>query len=281
MEEPHHVKRSVRMDYSLTYRGNEELDDILETQLGTLHQEQHKVERNKCQEIEEARREAEQFETLKEIINNRSVDAVDLYNSFCKQSTSGDDNEQGPYRSKEVSKTLKRIQKERDKFSAKNLFNVTIPRLRRSSSVFQASVDGENWTGRRAASATVQSSAPAAEPKTQRVNHSTDYTPHSPVLSHVPGPRPVSVPARCLRSESSSGRYSGSAGLARSRKQLREMSELEQFYSRPPVMTAWEVRQHLLYSLMEDNKRLQTRVNSFVEELRNFNKRQKQPKYYT
>ena len=277
MEDAYHVKRSVKLDYSHTYRGNEELDDILEAQLGNIHHEQHRVERNKVQEIEEARREAEQIQTLKEIINTKSVDAVDLYNSLSKHSIAGDNGEPGSQRSKEISKTLKRIQMERDKFSAKNLFNVTIPRLRRSSSVFQTSGDGETWPARRAVSATVQSST-YIENKPQSVNHSRGYNHQSPVS---PVPRPMSVPSKCSVSDSPSGRYSRSAGLARSRKQLREMSELDQFYSRPPAMTAWEVRRHLLCSLVEDNKRLQAKVNVFVEELRHFSNKQKQPKYYT
>ncbi|XP_035825155.1 uncharacterized protein LOC106011504 [Aplysia californica] len=117
-------KIPIEMDYSDTYRENDVLEVDLEDTLQNLQKDENRALAEKGEQIEELRRQIEMISRLQEVVKTQAnADPTDMLHAS-RATRYGVDLEGSEFR--EVSKMSKaqlRIMAERERFSAKNLFN--------------------------------------------------------------------------------------------------------------------------------------------------------------
>ncbi|XP_076467038.1 uncharacterized protein LOC143298175 [Babylonia areolata] len=322
------VERIVKMDYSVTYRENDKLDVHLDEQLVSLKRSAFRKKTEKEEELETARADADKIRKLKEAVNNRQEEEPALTilcqtlapwggkspdvpyrrristatGGFARRASSArharergegeeedDEEEKGPLPDvKTMSLTERRLAKERDQFSAKNLFNVR----RRASSAYTAPEPparrrGGDVSPDSSRTATPTSALPTTpSPSTRQGRPRTSpaaYSGGRSALRTHSYMRPTTASVSRLASRppgEGGGEFPRHPRRPRSRRELQKLVELkvdpfeDEVAHRPDSWTsAGDRHQDLLHSLQKTQARLQQRVSAFLAAMDSFNRR--------
>ncbi|XP_067675006.1 putative uncharacterized protein MYH16 [Haliotis asinina] len=257
-------QRVVKLDYSVTYRDNDNLEDDLTSHLESLQRVHFRVKKDKDDEIQNLKKDVENIQSLREVVNQRDT-SKEISNIFSK---SNKDQEEGGNGTSETSRVSRRLQKERERFSAKNHFNVILPKWNPLSDISDRKQYAPVSVPIQKVTVTTPTDDNRRHSKTKGYLQMTSSSRHRLA-------RPMSVPAKMDSSKSYGSDITRSQSASRSRRQLEELSRIELSWSEPQIFTAFDQRQGFLLDLKKHQRHLQTKVSNFVTDMDRFNKRYK------
>ncbi|XP_071114264.1 uncharacterized protein [Haliotis cracherodii] len=258
--------RVVKLDYSVTYRDNDSLGDNLTSHLESLQKVHFRVNKDKDDVIQNLKKDVEKIQSLREVVNQRDT-SKEISNIFSKSNKDQEEGGNGTS-SSETSRVSRRLQKERERFSAKNHFNVVLPKWNPLSDIS----DRKQFAPVSVPIQKVTVTTPTDDNRKQ--SRPKGYLQMTSSSRHRLA-RPMSVPAMVDSSKPYTNEATRSQSASRSRRQLEELSRIELSWSEPKLFTPFDQRQGFLMDLKKHQRHLQTKVSNFVTDMDRFNKRNK------
>ncbi|XP_046361954.2 uncharacterized protein LOC124139027 [Haliotis rufescens] len=258
--------RVVKLDYSVTYRDNDSLGDNLTSHLESLQKVHFRVNKDKDDVIQNLKKDVEKIQSLREVVNQRDT-SKEISNIFSKSNKDQEEGGNGTS-SSETSRVSRRLQKERERFSAKNHFNVVLPKWNPLSDIS----DRKQFAPASVPIQKVTVTTPTDDNRKQ--SRPKGYLQMTSSSRHRLA-RPMSVPAMVDSSKPYSSEATRSQSASRSRRQLEELSRIELSWAEPKLFTPFDQRQGFLTDLKKHQRHLQTKVSNFVTDMDRFNKRNK------
>lgn len=266
---------AVKLDYSITYRENDKLNDNLDERLTGLSRTQYRKLTEKEEQLELAKVDADQILKLKEAVNSHqgNVDILHFLAQDDNADDDADDSDTSRHRSL-LSRAERRLAKEKELFSARKLFNVIRSSDRNAPQCSDVgSLDGANKNDnfhdvRRAMSAMTLSTNTVKKPSAGRPQTSPGLYKHN---------------VSRLASANSSYQYDryNRSPRPRSRRELQRLCELKNdpFKDCSKNVENYSLEEGHIHRLLETsrehNEQIQARVTAFVKEIEEFNKKSK------
>lgn len=286
----------VKLDYSDTYRENDQLDLDLFEHLAELHRAQRRRQCDRDEELEVARASADKILRLKTTVSSREGESPnDVFPQEMrapqrKHSVSESEDEAGAT-TVLVKSTLsdRRIAKERDRYSAKNLFNVvrrrgSKPCLGEGNNATTIRMPMDSPNGLRTASAptacrqqVVQTVVqPHSRPGSYRAPADCGYG--AAAASSLNARRATSAPPGSFSKRLYGNSDETMVRRPRSRRELERLCSLkidpfeeESVYSQRT--SNGNSKTEVLENLRKHNSELQSKVSDFIKQLEIFNKK--------